>query len=84
MLALVSGLKGAFQDAQKSSSSVTEAVDKQPAKKKLKLVGVQCNAASGCSSRSIHKDPGSKTMYCKEHYEMLPKTYEKTLVSMRG
>ena len=60
-----------------------EAVEEQPAKK-LRLVGVLFNAASGCSSRSIYKDPDSKTMYCKEHHELLPKAMKKTFVSTQG
>jgi len=75
-------LKGAFKEASQDTSHEQTEDTGNPAKKKIKLGGVVCNAASGCSSRALFKNDSSKTMFCKEHYELLPKPAKKACIKL--
>ena len=81
-LAAQSSLKGAFKEASQDTSNEQTEETGNPPKKKIKLGGVLCNAASGCSSRALFKNDASKTMFCKEHYELLPKPTKRACIKL--
>ena len=81
-LAAQSSLKGAFKEASQDTSNEQTEETGNPPKKKIKLGGVLCNAASGCSSRALFKNDASKTMFCKEHYELLPKPAKRACIKL--
>ena len=72
-------MKGAFKEASVQQKEEIE----HPAKKKIKLGGPVCNAASVCYSRAVFKIDSSKTMFRKEHYELLSNPAKKGAVKIQ-
>ena len=80
-------LKDAFLSVSKStsegaSSTIPNSSDENP-KKKAKIAGAVCNAAASCNSKASYKNDATKTFFCREHYELLPKPARKSLVKLK-
>ena len=79
-------MKGAFKEASKDTgrqASVQQTEQLlQSAKKKIKLGGPLCNAASSCSSKAVYKIDSTKRMYCKEHFDLVLKPARKGAVKI--
>jgi len=75
-------LKGAFKEVPQDTASQQTEETGNPAKNKIKLGGVVCNAASSCTSRAVYKNDSSKTMFCREHYKLLPKPAKRAAVKL--
>ena len=81
-------LKKAFTEAHSTTESQAksgiESDAVEPAKKRVKLSGSQCNAAVSCDSKALYKNDSTKTFFCREHYELLSKPAKKSLTKIKS
>ena len=73
-------MKGDFKEASQDTggkASIQETEQLQPPKNKIKMGGPLCNAASSYSSKAVYKTDSTKTMFLKEHFDLLAKPARK-------